>query len=135
MGSQLKATCAGVVVFSAAVCAAVFGTARGVVHDPDHRPVPGAEVVVKARGSDFTQKLITDGEGAFEASALPAGAYVVSVHHDGFGSAVQEVIIASGSAPVLHFQLRIGARSDQVTVAEGALAVNPGQMTPATMVS
>jgi outer membrane receptor for ferrienterochelin and colicin len=36
---------------------------------------------------------------------------------------------------VLHFQLRVGARSDQVTVAEGALAVNAEQMTPATIVS
>jgi hypothetical protein len=47
----------------------------------------------------------------------------------------QETVIASGSAPVLHFQLMIGARSEQVTVSEGALTVNPEQMTPTTMVS
>ncbi len=47
----------------------------------------------------------------------------------------QEIVIASGSAPVLHFQLTIGARSEQVTVSEGALTVNPEQMTPTTIVS
>ncbi len=36
---------------------------------------------------------------------------------------------------MLHFQLAIGSRSDQVTVSEGALAVNPEQMTPTTIVS
>ena len=115
--------------------AAVFGTARGVVHDPDHRPVPGALVVVKSASSDFAQQVTTDADGAFEASALPVGAYVVTVRKDGFAPAVEEVVIASGSAPVLHFQLKIGGRSDQVTVAEGALAVNAEQMTPATIVS
>jgi len=57
------------------------------------------------------------------------------VSKDGFAPAVQEIVLASGSAPVLHFQLMIGARSEQVTVSESALAVNPEQMTPATIVS
>ena len=129
----MKTIC--VSVFVCAAWAAVFGTARGVVHDPDHRPVQGSDVVVKSKSSDYGQKLTTDADGAFEASALPVGAYVVTVKKDGFAPASQEVVIASGSAPILHFQLRVGARSDQVTVAEGALTVNPEQMTPATIVS
>ena len=118
-----------------AIWAAVFGTLRGVVHDPDHRPVQGAEVEVKSNSSDYAQKLTTDTDGGFEASALPVGAYFVTVSKDGFARSVQEIVIASGSAPVLHFQLAIGARSEQVTVAEDALAVNPEQMTPTTIVS
>lgn len=118
-----------------AIWAAVFGTVRGVVHDPDHRPVEGAEVAVKSSTSDYAQKLTTDADGGFEASALPVGAYLVTVSKDGFARSVQEVVIASGSAPVLHFQLMIGTRSEQVTVAESALTVNPEQMTPATIVS
>jgi hypothetical protein len=118
-----------------AIWAAVFGTIRGVVHDPDHRPVQGAEVVVKSDTSDYAQKLTTDTDGGFEASVLPVGAYLVTVSKDGFARSVQEIVIASGSAPVLHFQLAIGARTEQVTVAEGALSVSPEQMTPATIVS
>ena len=124
-----------VFLLSASIWAAVFGTARGVVHDPDHRPVPGALVVVKSANSDYSEQVATGADGGFEAGALPVGEYVVTVSKDGFAPAVEEVVIASGSAPVLHFQLRVGARSDQVTVAEGALAVNAEQMTPATIVS
>jgi len=124
-----------VVLAQAAIWAAVTGTVRGVVHDPDHRPIQGAEVVIKSVSSDYTQKLTTDADGGFEATALPVGAYVITIHKDGFAPAVQEVVVASGSAPVLHFPLQIGARTEQVTVTEGALSVNPEQMTPATMVS
>jgi outer membrane receptor protein involved in Fe transport len=118
------------------VCAAaVVGNVRGVVHDPDHRPVKGAEVVVKSGTSDYARKLTTDADGGFEATALPVGAYFVTVRKDGFAPSVQQIVIASGSAPVLHFQLTIGARTEQVTVSESALTVNPEQMTPATIVS
>jgi outer membrane receptor protein involved in Fe transport len=125
--------CIGLVPF--ALWAAVFGTLRGVVHDPDHRPVPGAEVVVKSSNSDYSRKLTVDADGGFEATALPVGAYLVTVRKDGFAPAGQEAVIASGSVPVLHFQLAIGARSDAIALNEGALTVSPEQMTPATMVS
>lgn len=122
-------------LFQVAVWAAVFGSVRGVVHDPEHRPVSGAEVTVKSAGSDFSQRLTTDTEGAFEASALPPGEYVLTVRKDGFAPSVEEVVIGSRSGPILHFQLRIGTRSERVEVSENALAVNPDQMTPTTMVS
>jgi len=115
--------------------AAVFGTVRGVVHDPDHRPVHRAQVVVKSSTSDFSQNLTTDADGAFEATALPVGSYDVTVTAQGFASSRQQVVVASGSAPVVHFQLAIGTRSDQVTVAESASAVSPEQMTPTTVIS
>ena len=124
-----------VFLFPIAIWAAVFGTARGVVHDPDHRPIQGAEVDIKSSSSDYVQKVTTDAEGGFAAAPIPVGAYVVTVRKDGFTPAVQEVVIASGSVPALHFQLKIGARSDQVTVSEAALAVDPEQVTPTTVVS
>ena len=127
--------CVFVVLAQVAIWAAVFGTVRGVVHDPDHRPVQGAEVLVKSSSSDYARKLTVDADGGFEATALPVGAYLVTVRKDGFAPSVQEVIIASGSAPVLHFQLKIGARAEKVTVSDGALTVNPEQMTPTTIVS
>jgi outer membrane receptor protein involved in Fe transport len=124
-----------VVLVPFAIWAAAFGTLRGVVHDPDHRPVQGAEVVVRSSNSDYARNLTVDADGGFEATALPVGAYLVTVRKDGFAPAEQEAVIASGSAPVLHFQLTIGARNDAVAVNEGALTVNPEQMTPSTMVS
>jgi outer membrane receptor protein involved in Fe transport len=127
--------CILVVLVPFAMWAAAFGTLRGVVHDPDHRPVPGAEVVVKSSSSDYSRNLTVDADGGFEATALPVGAYLVTVRKDGFARGEQEAVIASGSAPVLHFQLTIGTRNEAVAVNEGALTVNPEQMTPTTMVS
>lgn len=115
--------------------AAVFGTIRGVVHDPDHRPLQKAQVVIKSSSSDYSQQLTTDTDGAFEATALPVGSYDVTVTAQGFASSQQQIVVSSGSAPVVHFQLAIGARTDQVTVAASALAVSPEQMTPTTIVS
>ena len=79
--------------------------------------------------------LTTDADGAFEATALPVGSYVVTVTTEGFAPSQQQIVVASGSAPVLHFQLAIGTKSEQVTVSESALAVSPEQMTPTTIIS
>ncbi len=115
--------------------AAVLGSVRGVVHDPEHRPVSGAQVVVKSSTSDFSQTATTGADGDFEVTSLPVGAYQVTVTHDGFNPSAQAAVVDSGSAPILHFQLAIGAVQESVSVAESALAVNAEQMTPSTMIS
>ena len=115
--------------------AAVFGSVRGVVHDPDHRPVTGATVVAKSSTSDYSQTAVTGANGEFEMTSIPVGAYQVTVTHDGFAPAMQEIVVGSSSGPILHFPLAIGALQSSVTVAESALAVNAEQMTPATMIS
>ena len=60
---------------SSAVWATVFGSVRGVVHDPDHRPVSSARVVLKSTSSDYSQTLTTDADGGFETASVPVGAY------------------------------------------------------------
>ncbi len=94
-----------------------------------------AQVLVKSSSSDYSQKLTTDADGGFEATALPVGSYDVTVTSEGFAPSVQQIVVASGSAPVLHFQLTIGTRNEQVTVAASTSAVNPEQMTPTTIIS
>jgi outer membrane receptor for ferrienterochelin and colicin len=133
LSSRSAGLCA--LLFPIAIWAAVFGTIRGVVHDPDHRPVQKAQVVVKSSSSEYSQTFATDADGAFEASAVPVGAYDVTITAQGFASSRQQIVVTSGSAPVVHFQLAIGTRSEQVTVAESTLAVSPEQMTPTTIVS
>ena len=59
----------------------------------------------------------------------------MTVSRDGFSTSSQEAVVGSGSSPVLHFQLVIGTLRESVTVEEAALAVNPEQMTPATIIS
>jgi outer membrane receptor protein involved in Fe transport len=122
-------------LFFATVWAAVFGSVRGIVHDPDHRPVHGAQVLLKSTTSNYSQTLTTGADGSFDTASVPVGVYQVTVTHDGFAPSAQEVVVVSGSAPVLHFQLAIGTMLQTVDVAEAALAMSPEGMTPMTIVS
>jgi len=115
--------------------AVVYGSVRGIVHDPDHRPVAEAQIVLKSTTSDLSRALKTDADGAFEAAALPVGRYLVTVTREGFEPATQDVVVVSGSAPVAHFQLSIVGTRQSVTVSESATAANPETMTPTTLVS
>jgi outer membrane receptor protein involved in Fe transport len=85
--------------------ATVLATVRGVVHDPSHRPITGADVQVAAIASQFRSKIQSDAAGAFEIDALPLGEYRLTVTAAGFAVQQQSLLVRSGSAPVLHFEL------------------------------
>jgi outer membrane receptor protein involved in Fe transport len=115
--------------------AVVLSSLRGIVHDPDHRPVAGASVTIKSTDSDYVQKLTTGSDGAFETATVPIGEYQVTVARDGFQPSAQEIVISSREAPILHFQLVIGRTSQIVNVEDKSLAASPDTMTPTTIVS
>jgi outer membrane receptor for ferrienterochelin and colicin len=124
-----------VCVLGISAYATIFSSVRGIVHDPSHRPIPGAEVVLRAENSQYTQKTETDSEGAFEFAAIPAGGYSVCVSHPGFAEQKQMLAAVSSSAPVIHFQLQLAQRQESVTVAETPEAVSPQSMTTTTTVT
>ena len=101
---------------AAAALATVFGTVRGVVHDPQHRPVAGSTVKIKSATSDWTQSVQTDQDGTFSFSSVPLGDYFVSATKQGFAEAQQAVTVVAGSSPTLHFQLKISAVNESTTV-------------------
>src|SRR5580698_4744005 len=79
----------------------IFGTVRGIVHDPQHRPVSDAKVVLAAKQSAYAQTVQTDAEGQFHFDAVPLGAYTVTVSQTGFETGQQIVSVLSGTAPIL----------------------------------
>ncbi len=83
----------------------VLATVRGVVHDSSHRPIAGADIEISAVASQFHRKLESDAAGAFEIDALPFGEYRVTVTASGFAGHQEQVLVHSGSAPVLHVEL------------------------------
>ena len=115
------------------VFATVFGTVRGIVHDPQHRPLSDATVTLQANQSAFTQTFQTDAEGQFHFDAVPLGSYVVTVSEAGFQTGQQSVSVLSGTAPILHFELRIEAQVQSVTVSDSAPAQGES-VTPTTLV-
>jgi len=100
--------------------AVVFGTVRGVVHDPQHRPVTGIQAVLKGKYSDFSITTQSDVNGDFHFDAVPLGEYQVTVSNPGFVTQMQEITVLSGSAPVLHFELHLAEQNQSVTVTADA---------------
>src|SRR3974390_3191517 len=102
--------------FPAPAHADIFGGVHGIVHDPQHRPIPNAVVDLKAQRSDWTQHQQTNDNGEFDFSAVPLGEYTVTVMVAGFQTAPQNVVVNSGSSPVLHFQLELAGVSEKTVV-------------------
>src|SRR5260370_11077702 len=100
--------------------ATVFGTVRGIVHDPQHRPVSGIQVVLKAKTSEFTLDARTDDAGQFHFDAVPIGEYTVAIADANFVADQQSISVLSGTAPILHFELRLPAQNETVVVSADA---------------
>ena len=119
-------------------CAAfgtIFGTVRGVVHDPQHRPVQDAAVDLKAQHSDWVQHQKTNGDGEFDFSAVPLGEYTITVTLSNFRQAQENVIVASGSSPVLHIQLELAGVSEETVVTGEPVSASLDSVTPTTLLS
>jgi len=127
---------AGVLFFlSSSVLATIFGSVRGVVHDPQHRPIPGAHLTLKAQNSEWTQSQDSSDEGEFSFTSVPIGSYTVTVSSSGFQTMQQDVIVQSDSSPVLHFQLMLSGVKQSVVVSEAPIEATTDRVTPTTMLS
>src|SRR5438876_11137671 len=96
--------------------ASVFGDVRGIVHDPQHRPIAGASIRLRSRSSDFSRTTQTNTDGEFLFRAVPIGQYLVTIESPGFNRIEQPLTVISDSAPVLHFQMVIAPLSQRVDV-------------------
>ncbi len=106
----------------------LFLTVHGVVHDPQHRPLAGAQVSIE--GSKSTQ---TNSNGEFEIDDVPEGSYNVTVSAQGFVTATEKITVAADKTPVLHFPLEIAPVSSSVDVSASRLTAQTS--TVQTMVS
>ena len=115
--------------------ATIFGSVRGIIHDPQHRPVQGAMVMLKAKSSDWSKSGNTDANGNFEFNAVPVGDYSVIVASPGFVQGTQDVRVASGTEPVVHLQLRVAAANETVNVSAPPEVTPSDSVTPTTTLS
>jgi hypothetical protein len=122
---------------SAPAFANIFGTVRGIVHDPQHRPVVDASLTLKSANSDWSETANTDRDGAFLFATVPLGDYVVTVTKGGFANAGRTVTVVSDSAPILHFQLQIAQLTQTTTVSAEAQeeVANGNSVTPTSLVA
>jgi outer membrane receptor protein involved in Fe transport len=126
----------GLLLLSAGVLlATVFATVRGIVHDAQHRPIADAEVVLKAEHSEFTQTTRTSAEGEFHFDSVPIGEYGITVTKTDFGSQEEKLTVLSGTAPILHIELKVAKQAQSVTVTSEAPPAQTESITPTTLVT
>src|SRR5438876_6711010 len=83
--------------------ASIFGSVQGLIHDPQHRPVQGAQVTIHSVSSEWRQTATSDDSGEFHFAAVPVGEYMVMVEGSGFASQQQNVTITSNRDVKLHY--------------------------------
>src|SRR5882762_8063473 len=122
-------------LFAGACFATVFGTVRGIVHDPQHRPAPNVTVTLKAQASSYIQTSQTDANGEFHFDAIPLGEYRVTASAASFSSEEQTIAVLSGTAPILHFELKLSTQAESITVSADAGPAQLESITPTTLVN
>jgi hypothetical protein len=116
--------------------ATVFATVHGVVHDPQHRPIAGASVMLQAADSAFKLEAVTGPDGEFALPQAPIGVYRLTVAAAGFATLAETITVASGTNPVLHIPLPLASLTQTVEV-EGSLDLDAAgdTATPTTLIT
>jgi outer membrane cobalamin receptor len=125
----------GVISLATALSATIFGTVGGLIHDPQHRPVQGAQVTLYAANSAWTKSGASDNSGEFHFDAVPLGEYIVKVDLAGFEPQEQKLTLASGRDVRLHFSLTVAQAKETVEVTGAPATVSTESSTTSTLVS
>jgi outer membrane receptor for ferrienterochelin and colicin len=113
----------------------IFASVRGLVHDPQHRPVQGAEITLRSTTSEWAKHTTTDSDGQFHFDGVAMGEYQVVVESPGFATQAQSIVLNSGRAADVHFALAVAEAKETVEVSGAPEQVNTESATSATMVS
>ncbi|HEY1900814.1 MAG TPA: carboxypeptidase regulatory-like domain-containing protein [Terracidiphilus sp.] len=117
-------------------CADVFATIHGVVHDPQHRPIAGADVTLKAADSAFILTAKTNAEGEFDLPQAPIGVYTLQVSAVGFAVVQLPLTVASGTNPILHIPLAVASATQTVVVSGSETSDSASDsVTPTTLIT
>jgi TonB dependent receptor/Carboxypeptidase regulatory-like domain/TonB-dependent Receptor Plug Domain len=114
--------------------ATIFSQLHGVVHDPQHRPIAGAHIDLRAANSAFTQSTLTTQDGSFTLPSIPLGDYIITISQKGFSTTKQTLTLASDTAPILHIELQLATVQQTVSVENPAYTANVNTVTPTTLV-
>jgi outer membrane receptor protein involved in Fe transport len=118
-----------------AAFATMFGSVQGLVHDPQHRPMQGVQVKIQSTSSDWSQTQTSNSDGELQFSAVPLGTYTLFIDTPGFAPVQQKIVVSSGSALGVHYQLALAQVRQNVEVAETGELVTPESAASKTMIA
>ena len=101
---------------AAAAADAVTGTIRGVVTDTSDGVLPGVTVAARSMEGHVLATTVTDGAGAYELAALPAGDVRLTFQLDGFATAVDSVAVRAGTVSTVQKRLQVAPVTETVVV-------------------
>jgi hypothetical protein len=118
----------------------LFGQAEtaqitGTVYDPSGAAIPNATVTVKSVDTGAVREATTSATGAYIATDLLPGDYVVSATAPGFIQIQQRVTASVGAKLAVDLRLQVGQASTVVEVNASAIQVNTETQTLSTVVN
>jgi TonB dependent receptor/Carboxypeptidase regulatory-like domain/TonB-dependent Receptor Plug Domain len=124
---------AAVLWLTAVGFASIFGSIRGVVHDPQHRPIQNAMVMLRSNTSDWSATANTDASGQFVFNQVAVGDYTITVVARNFEQSAQTLRVISDTQPVVHFSLRVAGTKETINVSGEPVPVPTDSVTPITL--
>src|SRR5712671_964139 len=88
------------------------GTISGVVKDSNGGVLVGARVEIQPTG----KYAVTDDQGQFRISDVPAGQYTVTVSYVGFAPFSTSMTVSPGQVAATDIALKVASESDQMVV-------------------
>jgi outer membrane receptor protein involved in Fe transport len=104
---------------------------RGVVHDPQHRPLGGAAVSLTCEAEQFSRTTTSDTNGEFVFSGVPWTECVVTVEAKNFRTD-RQTVADTAKSEIIHFQLELSQRRESVDVTSSRLETPVSTVTSAT---
>ena len=124
------AFCLGILLGCMTAHATDLAEIHGVVHDPQHFPVEGAQVTLLAVSSRLELHTHTNARGEFDLTGVPIGSYRVTATANGFAPLQTLLTALAGTRAVVHLQLSV-AGTEQTVV---ATATAMDTVTPTTSI-
>ncbi len=117
MKTRVKAI--GAILFALFLCNSISlvaqndrGSITGLVADPSGAVLQGAHITLIPSG----RTAVTNGDGEFNLTDIPAGTYTLEVSYLGFSPKSTEVVVTTGKAASAQFSLQVANENDEVVV-------------------
>ena len=105
-----------VFVYLSALAVAHATDLRGVIQDPQSRPIPNAVITIFPRNGGASSSTTSDSAGTYHVEGLPAGDYILRAEALGFAPVVEPDLRLATDASEKNVALEVAGASSQVVV-------------------